>query len=386
MVPAGFLGDTEGFRWVRASAFAGRDALELTSQVWRDHRWNHGLVVSVPPRGATVPGCVLHVTGGPANEPDLLWADGLALVSGMNVATLFDIPVQPLWGFREDDLIAHTFEMFLESGDDTWPLLMPMVRSVTRAMDALAASGLADGPFVVTGASKRGWTSWLAGCTGDPRIAGIAPMVFDFLKMPEQLEKQARDWGVLSPMISDYTTRELEESVDTDNGARLLGLVDPAQNLGSLRVPVLMILGTNDAYWTVDAHTLYWEDVTVPKNLVMVPNMAHGWGSTDYWTPTLAAFSRGAVAGGHLPQWTVPGFWPPNGPTSAEVCPSPGDVLWSARSADRNFTAAEWASSLELSRPVGDGWTAAFVARRLEAFGLSFWTSTPVRVTRDDPR
>lgn len=386
MVPARFLAERDGYRWERAEPFEGRETLELVSQVWHGHQWRHGLVVSRPPVPEAGSGCILHVTGGPANPSDLAWADDLARLSGCSVATLFDIPAQPLWGFREDDLIAHTFEQFLDTGDETWPLLMPMVRSVARAMDALAESGAVEGPFVVTGASKRGWTSWLAGCTSDPRIAGIAPMVFDFLKMPEQLAKQARDWGGFSPMISDYTTRELETSVDTDNGERLLGLVDPAQNLSSLKVPVLMVFGSNDTYWTIDAHTLYWDEIAVPKSMVMVPNMAHGWGSTGYWTPTLAAFSRAVFSGGRLEPWGHPEFQAAAGrswPSSLEV--EPPDVLWTARSSDRNFSGCQWEPAGRWDASERDDlWTALFVARPRTSYGLEFWTTTPVRVLAPD--
>ena len=103
----------------------------------------------------------------------------LGQASGLPVAVLFQIPNQPIGGREEDDLIAHTFEQFFMTGDPTWPLLFPRVKSVIRTMDALEQSTKgADDPltkFVLTGASKRGWTAWLAGAIDDDRIGGYDP-------------------------------------------------------------------------------------------------------------------------------------------------------------------------------------------------------------------
>ena len=63
-------------------------------------------------------------------------------------------------------------------------LLLPMAKSAVRAMDAVQAvakEGASDVErFMVPGASKRGWTTWLTGAVDD-RVAAIAPMVIDTL-------------------------------------------------------------------------------------------------------------------------------------------------------------------------------------------------------------
>ena len=151
---------------------------------------------------------LLWNTGGKASTTSALFGMQLAAKSQSPVALLFGIPKQPLFdGKKEDALIAETFVRFLETKDSTWPLLFPMVKSLVKAMDALQAFTEKEFQqkvenFVVSGASKRGWTSWLTGAA-DKRVKAIAPLVIDTLNFQEQIPGQIR---LLGPIANSWRT------------------------------------------------------------------------------------------------------------------------------------------------------------------------------------
>ena len=206
--------------------------IDLTSQTWQGIKWQHALQVYLP-KGIKPSGkMVLWNQGGRPNPLTALFGMELARKAGGPVAFLFGIPNQPLLdGKREDALIAETFVRFLETKDASWPLLFPMVKSLVKAMDALEQFAMQEWGvrvvgFVVTGASKRGWTSWLT-AAADARVIAIAPLVIDTLNMPAQLAHQLKSYGKYSDQIADYTKRGLVPVPDTKEAKQLWGWVDP---------------------------------------------------------------------------------------------------------------------------------------------------------------
>lgn len=269
-----------------------RLAMEMDS--WgRGERWRHGILLVEPARPLVGHMCYLEVTGQDAGEADLAYARALADETGVSVAFLFDIPNQPYCGMVEDDLIAHTFEEYVATGDAEWPLLVPMVRSVLGAMEALVdwSVGRFTG-FVVGGASKRGWTSWLTAALGDSRVKGIVPLVFDNLHMSAQVRHQMRIWGGTSPMLDDYSRRRLTELATTAEGDSLLRMVDPWFHLERMRCPALVVNGSNDPYWAVDALTHYYKRLPRGSAVQVVPNMGHSVGHWDWRLSSVGAFVR----------------------------------------------------------------------------------------------
>ncbi len=245
--------------------------------------------------------CLLYATGDLVPEADRPDFDHLISACRMPVAMLFGIPNQPAWSMREDDLIAHSFEQYLSTGDLEWPVIFPMARALLRSMDALQeAYGYKK--FVITGGSKRGWAAWLAALTGDSRIVGVAPMVFDNLNVRPQMLAQLEQWGIFSPKLDDYTRRQLQMMLEEEAGERLARLVDPFTYLKNLRCPVLFIHGTNDEFWTADATTRYWDHIPGQKSLLAIPNAGHNLGDRVSAYRTLGAFARRCAIGEPMPE------------------------------------------------------------------------------------
>lgn len=294
------------FAWSIKSPGQGSLHIRMTSQTWQNVRWTHDIVVCDAAQAAagrssqaSKGAAILYITGGVPNPADLNEASRLSELAHMPVALLFGIPNQPLFGKKEDDLIAHTFEEYMGSGDPNWPLLFPMTKSAIRAMDALqAATAKTPNPlkkFVVIGASKRGWTTWLTAATGDKRVIGIAPMVFDNLNFKAQLKHQLDSWGKYSEMIGDYTEKGLDKIVDTPRGSHMVAMVDPFSYLSRIKIPKLIVNGANDRYWTVDALSLYWDTISEPKYCTIVPNAGHGLGDGKQALEAIGAFARRCI-------------------------------------------------------------------------------------------
>ncbi len=380
--------------------------LHFVSQTWQGKNWQHQLQVYRPQSVAPAAMMFLWVTGGSSTPAQIAFGMELARKSKAPVAFLYHIPNQPLLEDQlvEDDLIAETFVRYLKTKDENWPLLFPMVKSVVNAMDVLQAFGKREwgepaSKFIVAGASKRGWTTWLAAAV-DQRIAAIAPVVIDTLNMRAQMPRQLKAFGAYSARLQPYTSRGLVPIPESPEGQRLLSMVDPWAYRERLKLPKLIVNGTNDFYWATDALNLYWNELPANKWVIYVPNAGHDLRRRDRDNSDqsvdlingLAAFSRHQISGRAMPDvsWKHEDR---DGKLQLSIAANPqplGARLWVAQTASKDFRAANWtqqAANVSNGMVVGEvtppekGHVAFFGELDYEIGGLKYHLSTQVRVT-----
>ena len=391
--------------------------LTLVSQTWQGHVWDHALQVIVPKGAKPQSTMLLWNQGGTPNAASGVLGLTLATKIGAPVAFLFGVPKQPLYdGKKEDALIAETFVKYLETKDATWPLLFPMVKSVVRAMDTLQAFAKEEWKFevkqfVITGASKRGWTSWLTAASGDPRVKAIAPLVIDTLNMPQQMKNQVAAFGKPSEQIKDYVERKLVPIPDTPEAKKLWSMIDPWVYREQITVPKMIINGTNDPYWPLDALNSYWDDLKGEKRVTYVPNAGHDLREMDAkgkkelfpvrGVNAMAAFAKCQIFDKAMPKLTWK--YTPNADGVAIEAFFEGTMksqrAWTAENDTRDFRKAQWTAkvlasttgggAIVVSGPVSlnlgfrapkAGFRAVFVEMEFDVDGSVFPLSTGIQI------
>lgn len=295
-------------------------ALRMTSQSWRsateiysatERLWTHNVTIVVPDTAyRRTDTALLYIDGGsrsstPFNAntlPSVI--PQLSLATGSVIAMIDNVPSQPLTfgdevGLRtrsEDAIIAYSYDQYMNSvvagqEDATWPALLPMTKAAVRAMDTvqdyLPSKNVAPvEDFVVTGGSKRGWTTWLTGAT-DCRVRAIAPVVIDVLNMDEQMLHHRSVYGFWAPSIYDYAQERVFERLLPDQGdvlpeaLKLLEIVDPYEYRDRMTMPKFLLNSSGDQFFVPDSAQWYYDDLLGDKQLNYVPNTSHAIADID---------------------------------------------------------------------------------------------------------
>eukprot|EP00944_MAST-04C_sp_MAST-4C-sp1_P016170 g16170.t1 len=312
--------------------------LNMTSQGWLTAEetscsvWTHQLVVIVPDNLENETTGFLYVTGGNNNDvapPDPL-GDDVMLPAAMAVATsslgavLFQVPNQPcvftddpLHEERsEDSFCAFTWAHYMKSHPKAveYVSLLPMVKSVVRAMDTIMdfRNGKTS-QFVVAGASKRGWTTWLTAPV-DSRVVAIAPIVMDLLNFEAGLLHMFRSYGNWTFAFEPYWKENITQAiVGNPDGLKALGVVlDPLNYKEWLRVPKLVVDATGDEFFMPDDDWFWWKDMSDGSAgeiyRLMVDNAEHSFATGVYELVTgVAPFYQSILRGTPRPKfyWTL---------------------------------------------------------------------------------
>lgn len=320
------------YSWKLATTITGAGykgfVLELTSQTWRTADevdqpvWKHWLTIVKPDRVEYTKALLIIGGGNNINPmPTSISERTLSIAIDTNtvVAELGMVPNQPLAfadskdkGRYEDDLIAYSRIRQIETKDDTWLVRLAMVKSGVRALDAVqefmasdAAGRIKIEEFVVSGGSKRGWTTWLVAVT-DKRVVAIMPLVIDALNSEAITRHHYEAYGFFSPALKDYVNHKIfPDKIGTPEYKHILAIEDPYnyRNRERLKIPKYLVNASGDQFFLPDNSQFYFSEMQGEKYLRYVPNSKHNLAGTDA-RESIVAFYQAILAGKPRPQFS----------------------------------------------------------------------------------
>lgn len=392
--------------------------LEMTSQTWRTAaevdrpEWKHYLTV-IRPETVDSDTSLLFIAGGGNDRTELPKTDVMlatfAARTNTVVSELRMIPNQPLTFFndgvarKEDDLIAYGWRKFLDGGDERWLARFPMTKAAVRAMDTVQA--FAQTPeggrraitkFVVSGGSKRGWTTWTTAAV-DSRVVAIMPAVIDMLNMRPSFVHHWQAYGFWAPAVGDYVTHGIMDRMGDRRFDELIALVEPFSYRDRLTIPKYIVNASGDQFFLPDSWQFYFDQMKGETHLRYVPNADHSLRKSNA-PEALLGFYGSIVKGVKRPtvDWTAS----KDGRLTLKTDQKPAKVvLWQATNPDaRDFRietlGPKWTASdvsadasgtyaVTLQKPA-KGWTAGFLEVTFDYGGPGpLIVSTGVRVVPD---
>jgi len=320
------------YGWKLANTVSGQGykgyILELSSQTWRSATevdrpvWKHWLTI-IKPDKATSNKALLFIGGGSNKDtvPAAVSERTLSFAMETNtvVAELGMVPNQPLFfsdskekGRSEDDLIAYSRIKQINTKDDEWLVRLAMVKSGVRALDAVqeflaseAGGRLKIDQFVVSGGSKRGWTTWLVGAV-DKRVIAIMPTVIDALNSEAITRHHFEAYGFFSPALNDYVNHKIfPDKIGTPEYQHILAIEDPYnyRNRERLKIPKYLVNASGDQFFLPDNSQFYFGELQGEKYLRYVPNAKHNLAGSDA-RESLQAFYEAVLEGRRRPEFS----------------------------------------------------------------------------------
>jgi len=284
--------------------------LNVTSLRWMDESrayspngalWSHQVAVVVPRTLKITNVSIAVMTGGcigdkpPGIKDEYLEvADRLAHNTGSVAVVIYQIPNCPITfpsdpshrGRGEDALIAWAWLQYIKdpAHDPEWLPRLPMTKAGMQCMRAvqeyLHQKNVATiTGWVVSGASKRGWTTWTVGavtCETCVKIIGIAPLVPIVPDIIAEVHRQWRSYGGFTFAFKDYTEVNMTKYIDGPEFVEATKIIDPVHYSESLsRIPKVVVLSSDDEFMQMDWSNIWYDKLSGEKHLLIAPNSEH---------------------------------------------------------------------------------------------------------------
>ena len=271
--------------------------IKMISGEWLDSKkvdqveWWHYVDIIIPKQTTSSSG-IMFIDGGEKSD-DYFRLDaqsiGNAIKTESVIVNVSNIPFQPLNflsseqdSFEEDDLIAFAWNKFLKQGakqkDVEWLPRFPMTRAIVRAMDLaqeiVLQNDIVVKDFVVSGASKRGWTAWTTAAV-DSRVKAVVPMVIDMLNLVPSFENHYRSYGEFSPAVQEYVNYNIQDWLGTEEFKVLMSYIEPFSFIDKFTMPKYIINAGSDEFFSTDSWRFYYDKLPGKKIIRYVPNKNH---------------------------------------------------------------------------------------------------------------
>lgn len=211
-------------------------------------------------------------------------------------------------------MIAWAWKQFIETGDPEWLPRLPMAKAVMKAMQAVqeytTQENIAeiDG-WLVAGASKRGWTTWMVGaanCPSCPKIDAIAPIVPIVPNLREGVHHMWQSYGGFTFAFNDYTAINFTTLIDSDEVQELFKIVDPMSYISRLeKIPKTVLVSSGDEFMMMEWTANWFNDFTGEMNLYIESNAEHSQATAVVGLiRTLSNFASSIMLGGARPKFS----------------------------------------------------------------------------------
>ncbi|RYV02009.1 hypothetical protein SOPP22_10540 [Shewanella sp. OPT22] len=318
---------------------------ELTSQFWPPNNisnsgqyWHHQLDLIVPSEVKNSQS-FLYITGG-SNYDDngnpidnsqrplsyeTQMMSNIATQFGSVVAVLHEVPNQYI-SFddgvprKEDGVIAYTWNRFMDDPihGKYWPAHIAMAKAAVSAMNLVQAESknqkyVKPTHFVVSGASKRGWTTWLT-ALADNRVNAIVPMVIDIFNSQQNLQHIYKAYNAWPDAFNDYVQQGVADRLSSPEATQLFNIEDPASYMAMskfrkrLSIPKLIINASSDEFFPPDSLQQYIRFIPGHNLYRTEPNQTHSIQNSPDLSSLVSHFYQMLLDQAKLPNLS----WQPN--------------------------------------------------------------------------